>query len=185
MIQCIAALLMVAAWSTALEKSWPMEPYLSAIVPSAESTVAEAVALGSPAHKDISPSNHSVAAVPDNAVSPLIIEMVVEPDWLGWKGIQLLCHGNLYGGEGHFGNDKDNLHTTISGTIRSMEAGTWLVTYRLELSLRQGGEAKRIYSIGSGVLLENKAVTIVTIGGLSVTMRLSPLEEKQASQQAG
>jgi hypothetical protein len=66
-----------------------------------------------------------------------------------------------------------------------MEAGTWLVTYRLELSLRQGGEAKRIYSIGSGVLLENKAVTIVTIGGLSVTMRLSPLEEKQASQQAG
>lgn len=171
MIQYVAAMLALAGWTGLFETSPRMSSSAADTIPPAQSTFAEGAGANAAIHRvPIALSSFNPA------VSPVSIEATIEPEWLDWTGMHLVCQDDRYQGQARVGDGQAFLRVAIAGTVHSMNAGLWLVTYRLEMQLGNGSQIKRLAAAGSAVCKEGERAQIATIGGLSVFLRVSLAE---------
>ena len=116
------------------------------------------------------------------AMATTTLEATIEPEWLGWKGIRLVCRSPQYQAEASVSDGKAGLRMAIWGTIERIGRGRWLVSYSVDLRVADGDEVRRIAVAGAGVWEEDKPVRIVTASGWSVILRISPTNGEGESE---
>lgn len=172
MSRCLATILALAAWSAAFEESPLIEPCMGGTMSPAESWFADGAGANVAIQRVPVASALFNATASSESVSAVTIEATIEPKWLDWTGILLICQGDQYRGQARVTDGQAFLRFGASGTIHPTETGLWLVTYRLEMQLGDGSQIKRVAAAGSAVCKEGERVKIVTIGGLSVLLQV-------------
>lgn len=174
MTEYIAVLLSAVVLGVEAAAIPPAPPFSSAGAYSGERALAERAAVDA-LQTTSSPRPFSGKTdASSGAIATSALEATIEPEWLGWKGIKLVCRSPQYQAEASVSDGKAGLRMAIWGTIERIGRGRWLVSYSLDLRVADGSEVRRIAVAGAGVWEENKPVRIVTASGWSVILRISP-----------
>ena len=101
---------------------------------------------------------------------PVRLQVNIEPGFDSGGEIKLVCTRRTYQGECSRKKGDSTLRMAISGAIKKMNRGSFLISYDLEVQVGERSGMTRFSAAGSGRLLSGKPTRIVTIGGRSVIM---------------
>jgi len=109
---------------------------------------------------------------------PIYLEVKLEAEIGTDREMNLLCPTSTYQGEFNSKNGDSTLQMAISGTIQEVNRNRFLISYDLEVRLRDSTGLVRFSAAASGLLSNGKPARIVTIAGRSVTLIASTIKPR-------